>query len=96
MGMMANNLMFQSWPRHDRLSGFLASAFSQCFVALFERWIHEICLDFVKGEIGRQLRRYPHDRSEDQQIEAGEMFGELAASAVVGLQFYKSQDRWCG
>jgi cholest-4-en-3-one 26-monooxygenase len=40
--------MWQDGPRHDRLRGFLATAFSPRVVAQFDHWIREICIRIVR------------------------------------------------
>jgi len=52
---IANNLMWQNGPRHDRLRGFLASAFSPRVVGQFDHWIREICVRIVR-EINEKKR----------------------------------------
>lgn len=46
--MRRTNMMWHDGARHERLRGFLASAFSPRVVARFEHWIREICIRIVQ------------------------------------------------
>jgi cholest-4-en-3-one 26-monooxygenase len=43
-----DNIMYNDGPRHERLRGFVAGAFTPRVVAQFDHWIREICVDIVR------------------------------------------------
>jgi len=48
LAMRRTNMMWHDGARHERLRGFMASAFSPRVVARFEHWIREICVRIVQ------------------------------------------------